>query len=71
MATTTPERRTMTVEEAARLLGIGRGHAYELARRGELPGCFKLGRRFIVSRDALERLLADPSSIRNDAATQR
>jgi excisionase family DNA binding protein len=37
------------VEEAAALLGIGRGLAYELARRGELPGVIRLGRRYVVS----------------------
>ena len=57
---TTPiqARRTVTVEQAARELGIGRGHAYELARRGELPGVIRLGRRFVVSRAALDRALA-------------
>jgi hypothetical protein len=38
MVTTTPDRRTVTVEQAARELGIGRGHAYELPRRGKLLG---------------------------------
>ena len=53
-----PERKTLTVEEAAAALGIGRTSAYELARRGELPGVIRLGRRFVVSRDVLERLLS-------------
>jgi len=44
------EKQTYTVEEAARILGIGRQTAYELARRGELPGIKRLGGRFIVSR---------------------
>ncbi len=65
MSMTTPTERkspdcrrlTMTVEEAARELGIGRGLAYELARRGELP-TLRLGRRLIVPVAALERLLA-------------
>lgn len=50
---------TVTVEEAAKLLGIGRNLAYELARRGELPGAIRIGtKRLVVSRAALERLLA-------------
>jgi excisionase family DNA binding protein len=49
---------TLTVPEAARLLGISRGLAYKLAREGRLPGVISLGRRFIVARAALERLLA-------------
>lgn len=31
------ERRTFTVEEAARSLGISRALAYDLVRRGEIP----------------------------------
>lgn len=40
---------TITVEEAARRLGIGRTLGYELAQRGELPGALRLGRRFVVA----------------------
>ena len=53
------ERLTVSVEDAARLLGISRGLAYDLARRGELPGACRLGsKRFVVSRQALEDYLA-------------
>ena len=41
------ERLTISVEDAARLLGISRGLAYEAARRGELP-TIRLGRRLLV-----------------------
>lgn len=41
------ERATITVEEAAALLGIGRTAAYEAARRGQLP-TRRLGRRLLV-----------------------
>ena len=51
------ESATMTVEEAAAILGIGRQTAYNLAVRGELPGALRLGRRWIVSRKALESWL--------------
>lgn len=40
-------RTTITVSEAARLLGVGRTAAYEAARRGELP-TRRLGRRLVV-----------------------
>ena len=40
-------RLTVTVEEAGELLGISRGLAYELVRRGELPH-IRLGRRLVV-----------------------
>jgi excisionase family DNA binding protein len=45
------------VPEAARILDISRAQAYELARRGELPGVIRLGRRYVVSRAILERTL--------------
>jgi excisionase family DNA binding protein len=45
-----------TVEEAARLLGIGRTAAYEAARRGELPAV-RVGRSVRVPRHRLEALL--------------
>lgn len=51
------ESATMKVEEAARVLGISRQSAYELARRGKLPGARRLGRRIVVSRVALEKYL--------------
>ena len=52
------ERLTLTIAEAAAMLGISRNLAYELARRGELPGTIKLGqKRIVVSRIAIERLL--------------
>jgi excisionase family DNA binding protein len=52
------EPATMSVDEAAARLGIGRSLAYELARTGELPGVLRLGRkRFVVSRSQLERTL--------------
>ena len=57
MDPTTTERLTLTVEEACRLLGLGRTLGYELARRGELPGAIRLGRRLLVSRPALEQAL--------------
>lgn len=49
---------TVTVAEAARMLGISRNSAYEAVRRGELQGA-RLGRRIVISIAALERLLGD------------
>lgn len=46
------ERLTLTVEEAAGVLGISRALAYELVARGELPS-LRLGRRIVVPRRAL------------------
>jgi excisionase family DNA binding protein len=47
----------MRVEDAAALLGISRGLAYELVNRGELPA-LRLGRRIVVPTSALEELVA-------------
>jgi excisionase family DNA binding protein len=44
---------TLTIEEAAAVLGISRALAYELVKRGELPS-LRLGRRVVVLRKALE-----------------
>ncbi|MFI5042378.1 MAG: helix-turn-helix domain-containing protein, partial [Acidimicrobiales bacterium] len=49
-------RLTLTVEEAVALLGISRTLAYELVARGDLP-CLRLGRRVLISRQALERMV--------------
>jgi excisionase family DNA binding protein len=49
-------RLVLTVTEAAALLGISRAHAYELVARGDLPA-LRLGRRIVVPRRGLERLL--------------
>lgn len=57
-----PESKTVTVEQASAMLGIGRGLAYELAKRGELPGVLKLGGRYVVSRQRLEQTLAGDES---------
>jgi len=55
------ERRTLSVSEAARVLGISRAHAYDCVRSGELPS-ITLGRRVVVPRQAIEELLARGSS---------
>ena len=54
-------RTTITIEEAASLLGIGRTAAYEAARRGQLP-TRRLGRRLLVPVPALLDWLGRPSA---------
>ncbi len=51
------ERLCMTIPEAARVLGVSRNFGYELARRGEIP-VIRFGRRMVVPRAALEKMLA-------------
>ena len=56
------ERLTLTIEEAAKVLGIGRQLAYDRVKTGEIPA-IRIGRRLLVSRAALEKLLADPKPL--------
>lgn len=49
-------RITLTVEEVASLLGLGRTAAYEAARRGEIP-TRRLGRRVLVPVPAFQAWL--------------
>ncbi len=46
------DRATITVEEAAEILGIGRSAAYEAVNRGQLP-TRRVGRRLFVPVPAL------------------
>jgi len=49
-------KQTLTVPEAAKVLGIGRCAAYEAARTGEIP-TIRIGNRLIVPKIALNRML--------------
>ena len=51
------EKRTYSIPEVAKVLGIGRTAAYEAARTGEIP-TIRIGKRILVPVAALERLLA-------------
>jgi excisionase family DNA binding protein len=60
MTTPTPAKKlTVTVEEAAEVIGISRAQAYRCVRRGELRAV-QLGRRLVVPLVALEDLLGMP-----------
>lgn len=50
------QRLTLSVEEAAEMLGISRAFAYRLVKKDELP-TVRLGRRLVVPRRALETML--------------
>jgi excisionase family DNA binding protein len=52
------DKLTLTVEEAASALGIGRNSAYEAVRNGDVPS-IRIGKRLLVPRAALDRLLAE------------
>jgi predicted DNA-binding transcriptional regulator AlpA len=59
------ERGTATIPELAQRFGIARSSAYELAKRNQLPvPVIRLGRRLVVSRELMERVLSgDPVRI--------
>ena len=50
------ERKTQTIDEAAKALGIGRNQAYAAAKRGEIP-CIRIGNRILVLVEPLKRML--------------
>lgn len=63
------ERLTLTVEEAAELLGVSRGLAYEAARRGDLP-VIRLGRRLVVPTARLLELVGAENGPPGEEATR-
>jgi excisionase family DNA binding protein len=46
-----------TVEEAARVLRVGRAAMYDAVRAGQVPGVIRIGRSIRISRAALEQQL--------------
>lgn len=50
------DRLAVSIQEAARLLGVSRSFAYELCSRRELP-TVRLGRRLVVPRRVLVGLI--------------
>jgi excisionase family DNA binding protein len=64
------DRLTYSIEEASRLLGISRSHAYLLTEKGEIP-CIRLGMRKRIAGAVIEAIVsgkkfrADPN-YRND-----
>lgn len=52
------QRRTYTIEEVARLIGLSRNRAFVAARENRLPvPVIRIGKRMFVSRIALDRFL--------------
>lgn len=56
MADNDPGRLVYSVAEAGKLLGLSRGLMYEGIRTGQIPSV-KIGRRILIPRAALDRLL--------------
>ena len=56
MAKDTAAKKTLTVEQAGRELGISRNLAYAAAQSGDIP-TIRIGRRLIVPRVAFDKML--------------
>jgi excisionase family DNA binding protein len=50
------QKATLTVDEAALILGVSRNSAYQAAHTGELP-TIKIGKRLLVPRVAFEKMV--------------
>lgn len=51
-----PERQTLSIPEAAVILGIGRNATYEAVKRGEIHA-IRIGGRILVPRREIEYML--------------
>lgn len=63
MNSTDTKQATISIEGAAKRLGIGRQAAYAAAHKGEIP-VIRIGKRLLVPVAALDRLLETPSKPR-------
>ena len=63
------ERLTITVAEAAIQLGISKGNCYEAIRQGSIPA-LRLGRRIVIPKVALQRLLVGEGMSTNDKSSE-
>ena len=55
--------------DAGQQLGLSKNATFEAAHRGEIPGAFRIGKRWLVSRSALERFLESGGQKPVDGAT--
>jgi len=60
----TSERLTYNVKEAAELLGLSKNSAYQACLKGEIPH-LKIGKRILIPRIQLERLLHGNGEVPN------
>ena len=63
------DKLTLSIEEAAKVLGIGRNLCYDRVKTGEIP-VIKIGRRLLVPRRALEKLLEEPKPLSRTPAAR-
>jgi len=53
------ERLTVTVDEAAEAIGVSRVSLYNAINRGEFTQVIRIGKRILIPRAALDKLLAN------------
>jgi excisionase family DNA binding protein len=69
MSSEQTKRATATIEEVAETFGIARSTAYLLAKENRLPiPVIRLGRRMVVARAALDRILLSVTPEEPEAA---
>jgi excisionase family DNA binding protein len=54
---------TITVEDVANRLGIGRNQAYETVKKGKIPA-IQFGRRWLIARATVDRILSGEIAIK-------
>ena len=64
------ERKVYQVDEAAALLGLSKNSTYEAIKRGEIP-TIRFGRRIVVPAIALDRILAEGSTLTQGTAADK
>jgi len=59
------EKKTLSVDETAKALGISRGLAYKAVKSGEIPS-IRIGGRFLISKETLQKILQVKTNQRTD-----
>jgi excisionase family DNA binding protein len=67
MVTTDNSPKVFTVCEVAKILRLGKISVYQAIEKGEIP-CIRIGRRILIPRHALERLLENLRPVPKPAA---
>lgn len=60
----------LSVEQAGELLGLSRGLMYESVRSGQIPS-LRIGRRILIPRAALQRLLDEAGTTNSIRPTSK
>ena len=68
MAIDQKDRSGVSIPELATEYGVSEALLYSLANRGELPGCRRLGKRFVIHRPTFETWVKSGHGDEQDAA---